>query len=384
MPIGNIARDSERFKRIVKGHVGKKENLRKYISRDELIAKKGNETIRIPVPVINIPRFKYGKNVGGVAQGEGDIGDIINSGSSSGSSGSEGSDDPDSGDLMDVELSMNELEEIVFGELGLPYIEPKRNQTIHAQKPRYNSIAEHGVQRHFKRTYKEALKRMSSSGEYRPGDAVIPIHRDFRYRAPTCKPDQQSNAVLIYMLDVSGSMGEEERRLCRLTNSWLQRIIGRYYKNIEERFIVHTTNAHEVEGPVFYGTRLGGGTQASSAFQKSIEIIKKDYLPEEWNIYLFYYSDGGNFEGDNDKAFALLGNMLLPEINLFCYGECSSGKELFKYEMGKRFNLNSSKGSDIPRRKIRTSTMLDDDGILETLRTFLAKDNILFYQAKEI
>src|SRR3990167_3927535 len=105
MPIGNIARDSERFKRIVKGHVGKKENLKKYISRDEIIAKKGNETIRIPVPVINIPRFRYGKNIGGVAQGDGDIGDIISPGSSD-SSGSEGSDGPDSGDLMDVELSM--------------------------------------------------------------------------------------------------------------------------------------------------------------------------------------------------------------------------------------------------------------------------------------
>ncbi|MDO8511400.1 MAG: DUF444 family protein [Nanoarchaeota archaeon] len=380
MSIGNITSDSERFKNIIKGQVRQKENLKRYISREEIIAKRGNETIRIPVPVIDIPRFRYGKNIGGVAQGEGNIGDVIDPHSSN-HPGSVGNDGPDSGDLMDFELSMNELEEMVFEELGLPYMEPKRNQAIHAQKPVYRSIAEHGVQRHFKRTYKEALKRMSSSGEYRPGDAVIPIPRDFRYRAPTYKPDQQSNAVLFYMLDVSGSMGEEERRLCRLTNSWLQRAIGRYHENVEERFIVHTTDAHEVEGPVFYGTRLAGGTQASSAFQKSIEIIKKEYPPEEWNIYLFYYSDGGNFEGDNDKAFALLGNMLLPSINMFCYGECSSGKELFRYEMGKRFNLNSSKGSDIPRRKIRTSTLLDDEGVLETLRNFLNKDQVPFYRA---
>lgn len=383
MPMGNIASDSERFKRIIKGQVRKKENLKRYISRDELITKKGDETIRIPVPVITIPRFRYGKNIGGVGQGDGKIGDVIDPDSPN-RSGPGSGNAPDQGELMDVEFSVNELEEIVFEELGLPHLEPKKNQTIHAQKPRYNSIAEQGVQRHFKRTYKEALKRMSSSGEYQPGDAIIPIHRDFRYRAPTYKPDQQSNAVLIYMLDVSTSMKEQERRLCRLTNSWLQRIIGRYYKNIEERFIVHTTDAHEVEGHVFYGTRLAGGTQASSAFQKSAEIIKKDYSPEEWNIYLFYYSDGGNFEEDNDKAFALLGNMLLPSINMFCYGECNPGKELFMYEMGARFNLNSSKGSNIPRRKIRTSTLLDDDDILETLRTFLAKDNILFYQAKEI
>jgi len=382
MPLGNIISDSARFKRLVKGHVRKKENLKRYISRDELIGRKGNEIIRIPVPIINIPRFRYGKlDLGGVGQGDGEIGDSIDPRYYT-DGGAEGSDDPDSGDLMDIELSVSELEELVMEELGLPCIEPKGNQTIHAHKPVYKSIAEQGVQKNFKRTYKEALKRMSASGDYQPGDAVMPIRRDFRYRAASYQPNLQSSAVLIYMLDVSGSMGDEERRLCRMANSWLQRIIGRYYKNLDERFIVHTANAYEVEGPVFYGTTLAGGTNASSAFQKSIEIIQKDYSPEEWNIYLFYYSDGGNVEEDNDKALALLGNMLLPAINMFCYGECSSGQELFMYEMAKRFNLNSNKGSDIPRKKIRTSTLLDDDDILETLRTFLTKDNLPFYQTR--
>ena len=381
MPLGNITGDSARFKRLVKGHVRKKENLQRYISRDELIGKQGNEKIRIPVPVINIPRFKYGIwDVGGVGQGEGEEGDLLFD-SDTGSE-KEGSNGPDQEDLMNVDITVGELEELLLEELGLPYLEPKGDHTIHTQKSVYKSIAEQGVRRNFKRTYKEALKRTSATGEYKPGDPVIPVRRDFRYYAPSYQPEAQSSAVLIYMLDVSGSMGEEERRLCRMTNSWLQRIIGRYYQNIEERFIVHTTNAYEVEGPVFYGTRLAGGTQASSAFQKSIEIIQKNYPPEEWNIYLFYYSDGGNFEEDNDKAMALLGNMLLPAVNTFCYGECSKGQELFMYEMGKRFKLNSNKGSNVPRKKIRTSTLMDDDDILETLRTFLAKDNLPFYQTK--
>ena len=381
MPLGNITSDSARFKRLVRGHVRKKENLRKYISRDELIGKQGNEKIRIPIPVINIPRFKYGIwDVGGVGQGEGEEGDLLFDPDTS--SEKEGSNGPDQGDLMDVEMPVSELEKLLMEELGLPYIEPKGNHTIHTQRPIYKSIAEQGVRRNFKRTYKEALKRMTASGNYEPGDAVIPVRRDFRYRAVSSQPDLQSSAALIYMLDVSGSMGEEERRLCRMANSWLQRIIGRYYQNIEERFIVHTMNAYEVEGSVFYGTQLAGGTLASSAFQKSIEIIQKNYPPEEWNIYLFYYSDGENFEEDNDKAMALLRNMLLPNINMFCYGECSKGKELFMYEMAKRFNLNSNKGSNVPRKKIRTSTLMDDDDILETLRTFLTKDNLPFYQTR--
>lgn len=379
MALGDIADSSERFKHIIKGYVKNKENLKRYITRDELIGKKGDKTIRIPVPYINIPRFRYGKNVGGVGQGDGEIGDLVGQDASGNSDGSKGGDGPDHGDVMDVEFSVNELEELVFEELGLPYLEPKPNQSIHAQKPRYNSIAEQGVSRNFKRTYKETLKRTIASGQYQPGDAVIPIRKDFRYRAATNQPDQQSNAVLFYMLDVSGSMDQEKRRLCRLTNSWLQRIIERYYKNVEERFIVHTTDAHEVEGPVFYGTTLDGGTMASSAFQKSMEIMQKDYPSEEWNIYCFYYSDGGNFEDDNQKALNILGNML-PNINLFGYGECNDGEELFMRELEKRFNLGISRGSDMPRKKIRTSTLLEDGNILETLRNFLNKDAVPFYQ----
>lgn len=379
MPLGNITSDSARFKRIIKGHIKQKENLKKYISRDELIGKKGNEKIRIPVPIITIPRFRYGRNVGGVAQGDGEVGDYIDP-NYSGRPGSEGSDDPDAGDLMDVEISMSELEDIVFEELGLPYIEPKGNHTIHTQKPVYKSIAEHGVQQHFKRTYKEALKRMSASGDYQPGDAVIPIRRDHRYRAASHQPAQQSNAVIFNLRDASPSVSEEEMRLFGLVNFWIDKFIGRYYDAVENRHIIHSSSAYEVEKHVFYQRKLRGGTLASSAFQKTIEIMKKEYPPEEWNIYVFYYSDGGNEESDNDKALALLGNMLLPSINMFCYGESSKGQEKFLYELGKQFNLNSNRGSDTPRKKIRTSMLLDDDDVLETIRTFLAKDNIPFYQ----
>lgn len=378
MPLGNITSDSARFKRIIKGHIKQKENLKKYISRDELIGKKGNETIHIPVPVITIPRFRYGKNVGGIGQGDGEIGDVIDP-NYSGNSGSEGSSSPDSG-YMDVEISVSELEEILFEELGLPYMEPKGNHAVHTRKPVYKTIAEQGVQRHFKRTYKEALKRMSASGEYQPGDAVIPIRRDYRYRAASYQPDKQSNAVIFNLRDASPSVSEEEMRLFGLINFWIDKFIGRYYDAVENRHIIHSSSAYEVEKPVFYQRRLMGGTLASSAFQKTIEIIQKEYPPQEWNIYVFYYSDGGNEESDNDKAFALLGNMLLPSVNMFCYGESSKGKELFMYEMAKRFNLNSNRGSDMPRRKIRTATLMSDDDVLETLRTFLAKDNLPFYQ----
>src|SRR3989344_3783783 len=131
MPLGNILNDAARFKRIVKGQIRKKENLKKYLSQEDLIGKQGQDKIRIPVPIITIPRFRYGPNLGGVAQGDGEVGDPIYPYDSQGE-GTEGSNDPDTGDIMNLEMPMSELEDLLLEELGLPNIEPKGNRTVHA------------------------------------------------------------------------------------------------------------------------------------------------------------------------------------------------------------------------------------------------------------
>src|SRR5471030_3408566 len=68
-----IERDHQRFKKLVRGKV--KSNLSKYISRGEMIGKKGKDLVSIPLPQIDLPQFRYGqKGSGGVGQGEGDPG----------------------------------------------------------------------------------------------------------------------------------------------------------------------------------------------------------------------------------------------------------------------------------------------------------------------
>ena len=65
-----IKQDHARFRKIVKGRI--RDNLRKYISEGEMIAPKGNGQFKIPLPQIDIPRFKFGDNKGGgTGQGEG-------------------------------------------------------------------------------------------------------------------------------------------------------------------------------------------------------------------------------------------------------------------------------------------------------------------------
>ena len=39
------------------------------------------------------------------------------------------------------------------------------------------------------------------------------------------------------------------------------------------------------------------------------EQIKVKYLPHQWNIYIFYFSDGENWEDDNNKVESLIGQI---------------------------------------------------------------------------
>ena len=70
--------------------------------------------------------------------------------------------------MLEVEVSLEELAEILGDELELPRIEPKGKKNIIQEKARYTSIRRSGPEslRHFKRTYMEALRRQISSSTY--------------------------------------------------------------------------------------------------------------------------------------------------------------------------------------------------------------------------
>jgi uncharacterized sporulation protein YeaH/YhbH (DUF444 family) len=77
--ISRIDKDHSRFREIVRGKI--RQNLRKYISRGDLMSRKGQDTVTIPMPQIDIPRFTLGGNQKqGVGQGEGEPGDPVGGG----------------------------------------------------------------------------------------------------------------------------------------------------------------------------------------------------------------------------------------------------------------------------------------------------------------
>src|SRR6185295_13637245 len=116
-----IDQDVARFRRIVKGEI--RENLKRYVAKGELIARQGDRAVSVPLPQIDLPKFTFGdRGGGGVGQGEGDVGDSVGQ-------------EPGEGEgqhALEVEVSIEELAQILGEELALPRIKPRGTQQIEA------------------------------------------------------------------------------------------------------------------------------------------------------------------------------------------------------------------------------------------------------------
>ncbi len=359
-----IEQDSNRYRQIVRGKV--KQNLRKYISNGELIGRRGKDLVSIPLPQIELPHFRFGGPAGGVGQGEGEPGTPLGRPRPAQGSGQAG--DQPGEHLLEVELTLDELAEMLGEELALPRIQPKGKHNVEGETMRYTGVRRVGPEslRCFKRTYREALKRQLASGMYnaeRP--AIVPIRDDKRYRSWKVYPRPDSNAIVFYLMDISGSMSERRKRLVRLTSFWLDTWLRAHYKRVSVRYLVHDYEAREVDEHTFYHINTDGGTRISSAYQLCQRIIAQDYPPEEWNLYAFHFSDGENSGNDDDqRCLRLLRDSLLPALNLFGYGQVENNSEhLFRGVLTK----------NISDEKLATAQLNEDNDIYAAIKSFLGK-----------
>ena len=405
--VRKIERDANRFNQIVRGKI--KTDLRKYITHGEMIGKTGGELVSIPLPQIDIPEFRYGtKNSGGVGQGPGDVDQPIGRAGDGDPAG--GAGDSPGHHILEVELTLDELAEILGEGLELPRIEPKGRANIIEEKDKYTGIRQAGPEslRHFKRTYKKALKRQIASNTYNPSDPlVIPVREDKLYRSwnPVFLP--HSNAVVLYLMDVSGSMTDDQKEIVRIEAFWIDTWIKAHYQGVETvyiihdaaaqevdehtfyhtresggtrissayeladkiittRYIIHDAVAREVDQHTFYHTRESGGTRISSAYNLANKIIDADHPPVDWNVYVLHFSDGDNWGEDNRQCVALLRDQLLPKCNLFGYGQVESpyGSGEFYRELEEAFD-------DVPN--LALSEIRNKDGIYESIKEFLGR-----------
>jgi uncharacterized sporulation protein YeaH/YhbH (DUF444 family) len=303
-----------------------------------------------------------------VGQGPGDVGQPLGGGQQPGAGGSGAGDDA-AEHLREVELSIDELTTLLGEELGLPRIEPRGARAIQSLRGRYTEIRRVGPEslRSFRRTYRAALKRQVSAGTYdarRP--MVVPVREDMRYRSWRDVPTPVANAVVVYMMDVSGSMSDEQKEIVRIESFWLDQWIRRHYDGMATRYLIHDAAAREVDRDTFFTTREAGGTKISSAYELAVQIVEREHPPADWNVYLFHFSDGDNWGGgDNERCFRMLREKVLPWANLFGYGQVESrtGSGAFLGALSSHVQAENLVCSRIP----------DRDGILGSLRDFLGK-----------
>ena len=360
--------DLNRFRKIVRGKV--KKELRRFIASGDLTGRQGKKLVTIPLPRIDIPHFQFGQNQkGGVGQGEGDVGESMGQGQPQPGEGQAG--DGEGQHNLEVDVTLQELAEILGEELELPNIEHKGKKNLEDRQYKYTGVLKQGPEslRHFKRTYKEALKRAIATGNYDPdAPVIIPIKEDRRYRSYRVYNQPVANAVIIYMMDVSGSMGDEQKEIVRLTSFWLDTWLSTQYAGLERRYIIHDATAREVDQQTFYRTKESGGTLISSAYRLAQKLIDDHFSPSEWNIYLFHFSDGDNWSGnDTAECMKLLEGQLIPMSNLFCYGQVESryGSGQFLRDLQKHFGETPN--------KLTLAQIKDRDAIVDAIKTFLGK-----------
>ncbi len=169
------------------------------------------------------------------------------------------------------------------------------------------------------------------------------------------------------MMDVSGSMGREQKEIVRIEAFWIDTWLRHQYKNLEVNYIVHDAVAHQVDQYTFFHLRESGGTKISSAYELCLRLIDEKYPRSEWNIYPFHFSDGDNWSSrDTERCIDLLKNSIIPHSNQFCYGQVKSayGSGQFKKDLDQALRGDET---------VVTTDIPDRDGILDSIKSFLGK-----------
>ena len=229
-------------------------------------------------------------------------------------------------DYYETDITLEELITIMFEDLELPEMERKSLRQVESERySKYKGYRSVGIRARLdkRRTVRAKLRRQVASRGSRAGDVDrrFPFHSDdLTYRYVTRENRPQSNAVVLCIMDTSGSMGTQKKYLARSFFFLLYQFLHTRYQNVEVVFIAHHTTAREVGEEEFFHKGESGGTLVSSGYRKALEVVWERYHPSLWNIYAFHCSDGDNFASDTEAT--LKAALELAEVsNLFGYGE---------------------------------------------------------------
>ncbi len=359
--------DRQRHREKVKEAI--KKNLADIVSEESIIMSDGNKTIRIPVRSLDEFSFRYDmgkKKHPGQGDGKSKVGDVLGSDPQPGSGSKEkGAGDQPGVDYYETDISIEELAEMIFEDLGLPNLEQKKKPELSSESIEFRDIRKYGISSNIdrKRTIFEALKRNALKGK--PGLHDI-TKEDLRFKTWEKTYKQESNAVVLAMIDTSGSMGTYEKYVSRSFFFWMVRFLRTKYQNVHIVFLAHHMEAKETTEEEFFTKGESGGTRCSSVYELALDIIDSRYSPDDYNIYAFHFSDGDNISSDNDRCVRLI-KELLKRCNLVGYGEIEGP---YYYTSTLR-----SVYKNIIDPKFTTVVIKDKTGVYPALKKFFSPSN---------
>ncbi|MBX0357303.1 sporulation protein YhbH [Halobacillus sp. Nhm2S1] len=315
--------DQRRHQEKVKDAMSKQ--LPDLITEENIVMSNGKRVVKIPIRSLDEYKIRYNheKNKhAGQGEGDSEVGDVVAQApqQSKGKPGDgDGAGDQAGEDYYEAEISLAELEEALFKELTLPNLDEKEKDNIIHTDIEFSDIRKTGLTGNIdkKRTMLEAYKRNALGGEA----SFAPIYpEDIRFKTWNEKTKPESKAVVIAMMDTSGSMGQWEKYMARSFFFWMTRFLNRNYETVEIEFVAHHTQAKVVSEEDFFSKGESGGTICSSAYRKALELIETKYSPDRYNIYPFHFSDGDNLTSDNKRCLGLI-EQLIEVSQMFGYGE---------------------------------------------------------------
>lgn len=348
-----------------------KNNLPDLITEENIIMSNGRDVVKIPIRSLDEYRIRYNydknKHVG---QGDGDskVGDVVARDGSGGNGQQgagkgQGAGDQAGEDYYEAEVSLMELEEALFAQLELPRLKRKESDQNVVQHIEFNDIRRTGLMGNIdkKRTMMSAYKRNAMSGKpsFHP---IFPEDLKFKTWNEVLKPE--SKAVVLAMMDTSGSMGIWEKYMARSFFFWMTRFLRTKYERVDIEFIAHHTEAKVVSEEDFFSKGESGGTICSSAYRKALELIEQKYDPARYNIYPFHFSDGDNLTSDNARCVKLVHD-LMKVSNMFGYGEVN------QYN---RHSTLMSAYKNINDEKFHHYILKQKADVFHAMRSFFKKD----------
>ncbi|MFO7304511.1 MAG: DUF444 family protein [Gammaproteobacteria bacterium] len=331
----------------------------------------GASTVRVPVRMLEHYRFRLrnSNEQQGVGQGPAKPGDRIGRPQQDGEYQRGQGGNEDGSIQYTLEFRIDDIVDWLWEEMQLPNLEAKQGRAKEDDWTREGWDRRGARSRLDKRrSLKESIKRrgVQSAAGVQPPPFT---DDDLRFRQLARREQPAMQAVVMLLLDVSGSMGERERQISKTFFFWAIQGLRRQYRHLDLVFVAHTSEAWEFQEDEFFRVTGTGGTIASSGLRKVREIIDARFSPSQYNIYVFYASDGENFPSDQPQAQAALED-LIDDCNYLGFLEVAPlAGSVPDSEVGKLFLHLADQRDNVGAYRVSGS-----EDVWDAVRHFFASD----------